>query len=238
MTPYEALAKHVGPLAKPVDWSACLTWDRRDVVYCDWKGEAVVRVTPQSTAVIKVPKDHNRVWLNSIGAKLGIHGIYERRDARHKQHRVIVYNGGKEQKIPHGELMLPGVLTTAPANNENPNWHYMRLTLDDIPAIPTYATDKKKVKTVNAAIRLAWKLHELTYKMLEGSPEAKPRADYWHSFMNRVDHAKALLNLNYDMYLKISGHYGSVEGAINSCRLELKELSGCISNDVEVVDLS
>ncbi len=231
MTPYEGLAKYVGPLAKPVDYGACLAWDRRDIVYCNWQGEAVVRITPESKATIRIPEHRCSTWLNTVGRKLNISGIYERRNARYKQHRVIKYFNKTEQQIPHGTLMLPAAMKKC--DGKEIGWWEAGFILDPIAPLPTYATDKRKVSAVNAKVRKTWALHEVTYKMLEGSPEAKPRPNHWRASMTRQARAKALLELNYDTYLKISAIYSNVEGAINSCRLELKELSGCISDVVE-----
>lgn len=231
MTPYEGLAKFVGPLAKPVDYGSCLAWDRRDIVYCNYSGNEVVRITPDSKVTVRIPAHRSSDWLSNIGRKFGISGIYDRRDARFKQHRVIKYFNKTEQQIPHGELMLTGALRER--EGKEIGWWEAGFALDPVAPLPTYATDKRKVKAVNAAIRKSWALHEVTYKMLEGSAEAKPRPNPWHARMGRKDRAKALTELDYDKYLKVSAVYPNVEGAINSCRLELKELTGCISDVVE-----
>ena len=232
MSNFDKLAEVVGPLAQPISWeSACLTWDKRDMVYVKHDGQAWIRVKPTGDAEIKLSANVSHHWLNTVGNKCGIAGVYQRRNLKHQSHREIVFKDGTTNMlIGEGEMMLTGKLK--PMADKHPSWWEVQFELDKVPSPKLATVDIKAARLANVGIRKMWELHKVTLKMLADKLE-RPRYRYSELRWSRTARAKALLDLKFDAFLELHEKYGLVENAIKSCNLEIYQQLGCVSYGVE-----
>ncbi len=89
MNTMEKIEKFVGPIAHPMWDGTCLTRHEGDIVLLEHSGEVALRIKPDGLGEATIPSRMNKRWLEVVGSKFGIKGIYERRNIKHAQHREV-----------------------------------------------------------------------------------------------------------------------------------------------------
>lgn len=227
MNTMEKIEKFVGPIAHPMWDGTCITRHEGDIVLLEHSGEVALRIKPDGLGEATIPPRVSKRWIEVVGQKFGIRGIYERRNIKYAQHREVRMHHCSFLIGP-GEVPLTG--RVKPIDDEiSMYWQRVRFDFTTAPAPQKYVLDTKKSRAVVAEIRQQWNLHSLTRKLL-GKQDSSQYA--YGLKWDRKARVKRLLGMDYEGFLKVRSLYSTVEEAVASCNLELYQQAGCLSLEV------